>query len=460
MKRFFIVLLVAMCFSSLRGNAQELKIFSPDSVQFLQELADVFRKVSDNDAKEAKQILAAFSFDWNAGLLDADQRMAVNLTCNKLLDRKLKTVPYFTDYLATITLLVRRNLEKKNIVAFNKGVDFYLNEKGTILLTNYMKRSRDLLGNYALYANHTNFWKCREAVFTFGFDSIPEVVFSSASLVCQLSKDSINIYKTRGHYFPAIDTWRGKGGIVYWDQAALAHEDAYAELSEYTILLSKTYYSADSVTFHYKKFFKQPLPGKLNNKVMVDVSFERASFPQFTSYIPNLVIENVFKGIDYEGGFSIEGSRVIGSGKDNTLATISIKQKGRLQMVLRSKDFVIRPDRIVSQRATVAMYFEGDSIYHPGLQIKYTDENREIVLMRGDEGLSQSPYFDSWHKVNIYTEAIYWKLDSDVMSMEMIRGFNKTSEATFESMDYYSEYRVGNSLYMNWLSLCASLMTR
>lgn len=442
MRRSLIMLLMAICFSSLRGNAQEFKAFSPDSVKFLQELAEVFQKVGGNDVKEAKEILATFAFDWNAGLLTKEQRMAVNQNCNKLWDRKLTVIPFYTDYLANVTLFVRRNLDKKNFYAFNKGVDFYLHVKGTIMLANYMKRSRDLLENYALFSAHNNSWKCRDAIFTFGFDTIPEVVFSSVSLVCQLNKDSINIYKTKGHFFPAIDSWRGNGGIVYWDQAGLPHEDAYAELSGYSILLSKTYYKADSVTFHYKKFFSRPLPGKLSERIMVDVHEEKAPYPQFTSYIPNLIIENVFKGIDYEGGFTIEGAKVIGSGINNTVAKISIKRKGRLQMVLRSKDFIIRPDRIVSQRAAVAFYFEGDSIYHPGLQIKYSDVNREIELIRGEDGLSQSPYFDSWHKINIYTEAIYWAIDSDVMSMEMILGLNKTSNATFESMDYYSENRI------------------
>jgi hypothetical protein len=442
MKRSLTVLLLAMCFSSLRGNAQELKTFSPDSTQFLRELAEIFQKVGDNEAKEAKEILATFSSGWNTGLLTNDERLAVKQTCTKLLERKLRAVPFYTDYLAVVTLLVRRNLDKKNFYAFNKGVDFYLQAKGTTLLSNYLNRSRGLLEDHALFYVRSNSWKCREAIYTFGFDTIPEVVFSSANLVCQLNKDSINIYHTSGHFYPALDRWRGKGGIVYWDQAGLSHEDAYAELSQYSILLNKTNYTADSVAFHFKKFFKRPLPGVFSEKIMVDVPVEKASYPQFTSYLPHLIIENVFKGIDYEGGFSIEGARVIGSGINHGVAAISIKRKGRLQMILRSADFIIRPDRIVSQRASVALYFEGDSIYHPGLQIKYTDVNRELVLMRGDEGLSQSPYFDSYHKVNIYTEAIYWALDSDVMSMEMIRGLNKTSEAVFESMDYYSEYRL------------------
>ena len=442
MKRSLLLLLVAICFSSLRSNAQELTTFSPDSTKFLEELIGVFQKTGDNEAKDAREILARFTDDWNKGLLSQDQRLEVRQTCTKLLERKLKVVPYFTNYLSTTSMMVRRNLDKKNLKAFNKGVGFYLQAKGTNLLSNYLRRSCELLESASLYAISSNSWKCREATYSFSFDTIPTVIFSSVNLVCRLSRDSINIYQTKGRFYPAIDRWRGNGGAVYWDQAGLSHEDAYAELAQYTLLLNKTNYTADSVNFHYRKFFRRPLQGKFSDKIMVDVPVERASYPQFASYLPNLIIENMFKGIDYEGGFSIEGSRVIGTGIKNTVATISVKRDGRPQMVLRSKDFIIRPDRIVSQHASVALYFEADSIYHPGLQIKYSDPNREVALMRGEEGLSQSPYFDSYHKVNIYTEAIYWAIDSDVMSMEMIRGLNKTSEAVFESMDYYSEYRL------------------
>jgi hypothetical protein len=441
MKRVLLIFFL-ICISFLSGvNAQEIKVFSSDSVEFLQELNTLFQKVGDNDAKDAKEILAAFSFDWNSGLLKEDQRQLVNKTCNKLLERKLKMVPYFTNYLSNVALLIRRNFDQKNFEAFHKGVEFYLGVKKTIPLSGYLEGSRELLESYTLFSSYTSTWKVRQAQFSFSFDTIPVVVFSSGNLVCLLKKDSANIFQTRGRFYPAIDRWKGNGGIVYWDRAALSRDDAYAELSDYDILLRNTTYSADSVSFHYRKYFNRPLPGKLSEKVMSDVVPEKAIYPQFTSYLPNLVIENLFKGIDYEGGFTIEGARVIGSGNKSTNARIFIKRSGKLQMVLRGQDFIIRPDRFTSQRASVAIFFEGDSVYHPGLQVKFSEENREITLIRGEEGLSQSPYFDSYHKVNILAEAIYWHLDEHTMTIDKIRGLSNKSEATFESADYYSRDR-------------------
>jgi hypothetical protein len=201
MKRTLLLLVAAICFSSLHSNAQESKTFSPDSVKFLQELEEVFQKVGGNEARNAKEILSAFSSDWKAGLFTRDQRLSVNQTCSRFLARQLKVDPFYTDYLSTVTMFVRRNLDKKNLSAFDKGVNFYLEEKGTTLLYNYLERCHDLMGSSALFTAHNTAWKCRGANYTFSFDTIPVVIFTSANLVCQLNKDSISIYKTKGRVF-------------------------------------------------------------------------------------------------------------------------------------------------------------------------------------------------------------------------------------------------------------------
>ncbi|MFZ4705165.1 MAG: hypothetical protein ACOYMF_04055 [Bacteroidales bacterium] len=441
MRKVLFVFFITSIFIIPRGKAQEIKAFSSDSIEFLRELNVLFQKVGDNDMKEAKEALAAFSFDWNSGLLNNNQRQLVNQTCTKFLQHKLKTVPYFTNYLSNVVLLIRRNFSQKNFESFHKGVEFYLKIKKTLPLSGYLQCSRELLENYTLFSSYTSSWKVRQAQFTFSFDTIPVVVFSTLNLVCLLKKDSANIYQTQGRFYPAIARWKGNGGIVYWERAGLPREEAYAQLANYDILLRNTAYSADSVSFYFRKYFNRPLPGKLNEKVMSDVIPEKAIFPQFTSYLPNLIIENLYRGIDYEGGFTIEGTRVIGSGNKNTDAKIFIKRNGKLQLILRGQDFIIRPDRFTSQRASVSLYFEGDSIYHPGLQIKYNDAKRDLTLIRGDEGLSQCPYYDSYHKINILAEAIYWQLDSETMTIDKIRGLSNKSEAIFESVDYYSRGR-------------------
>ena len=65
---------------------------------------------------------------------------------------------------------------------------------------------------------------------------------------------------------------------------------------------------------------------------------------------------------------------------------------------LRSKEFVIHKDRIGSEVASFSIYYGDDSIYHPGLRMKFINLSKELSLLRYEEGLAQSPYFDTYHK--------------------------------------------------------------
>jgi hypothetical protein len=51
-----------------------------------------------------------------------------------------------------------------------------------------------------------------------------------------------------------------------------------------------------------------------------------------------------------------------------------ITKKNENFIEARSKSFVIRPEKVVSERAEVVFHYEGDSIYHPGLRVNYNVE--------------------------------------------------------------------------------------
>jgi hypothetical protein len=50
-------------------------------------------------------------------------------------------------------------------------------------------------------------------------------------------------------------------------------------------------------------FVKKPLLGRLEEKMMADVTPERAVYPKFFMYPGSSVILNIFRSIEYEGGF-------------------------------------------------------------------------------------------------------------------------------------------------------------
>jgi len=78
-------------------------------------------------------------------------------------------------------------------------------------------------------------------------------------------------------------------------------------------------------------------------------------------------------------------------------------------MVARSKIFIIEPDRVNASKAAITIFHQDDSIYHSGVRLRYMHEKREVSLLRTEKGLMESPYFNTFHRIEIDSEAIYWR---------------------------------------------------
>lgn len=250
-------------------------------------------------------------------------------------------------------------------------------------------------------------------------------------LVCYAKGDSMKIESTSGFLYPTEDKWIGKGGKVTWERAGFERSAVYADLEEYTLDVSKSEYSISGIVFHNSEYLSEPHKGILTDKVQPDVDAEKASYPRFDSDLKDIRIPELFKNVDYMGGFSQHGSKFIGSGNAERNATLIFKRYDEKEKVVKdflfagAKTYIIRKDQITSPKAEIRMYWEEDSIYHPGLELKFNVEDNELALIRSQQGLSQTPYFDSYHKVDMYVEGIYWKLDEPKINMKMITGVLK-----------------------------------
>src|SRR6185369_16654640 len=148
--------------------------------------------------------------------------------------------------------------------------------------------------------------------------------------------------------YPTKETFYGSGGKVNWQRAGWDAKQIYATLRDYSFDVSKSEFIADTVTFYNPHFFKQPLVGRYFDKILADVKPEEATYPRFQSYDVSLEIKKIFNDINYRGGFSLQGSRMVGSGSKEQPATISFHPKDKLVMVCSSQGFIIRTDRITS----------------------------------------------------------------------------------------------------------------
>lgn len=441
--RIVFAIFVCLLISGSRLSAQEQSVaFSADTSKFIEELNTQFRKVGDADAADAKLLLSAFTYQWTSNLLADAQKKQAHAVCMALSERKLEVSPFYMLYFKVLTTLVKQSAKPGTFDLFHKSVNYCLqSETPSRTLLKYLTQTDLLVNSNAFMKTNTEAWYIRNGNYRFAFDSVPYFGFSSGSLACIVRNDSACIYDTKGSFYPLTQTWKGVGGKVYWDRTGLSREVVYAKLADYRIDTRSLSYMADSVMFFHGGYFKSLLQGRFEDKAMVDVTPQNATFPRFSMYRNTQVYINLFKNIEFFGGFSMQGSRILGTPAADGFSHIEIQHNKKPFISLKSTEFAILPDKFVAAKASVRIYIENDSIFHPAIRVQYNHANEELMMSRSEEGLGQSPFFNSYHRLDMYNEAIYWKLNEDEMSFEAIKGMRTKSEALFESSDYFSAAR-------------------
>ncbi len=415
----------------------KIQTFSEDDTQFLEEMLQLLESA---DKKPAREFMDEFSLPWTEGKINAEQKKFIRATGNIMLKKRSKPFPDFKNFLGSVLNFVNGTQPRESYIAWQKSVEKLLTGKTMTGFYNFVAMSEGLFKNNSFYKSTTTEWRATSSEYKFEFDSVPKVIFPKTDISCYSKGDSASIYRTSGIYYPTDQLWVGNGGRVDWRRAGVDENLSYAELKRYKIKCKTSSYTVDSVLYYNKNYFSQPLLGKLTDKVLADATDNRAYYPEFDSYDKRLEIPNIYTDVNYDGGFLVKGSKIIGSGDAKNPALLKFYRNKKLFISASSKSFIIRTDRISSDKAAVSIYYETDSIFHPGLVLKFIYKDKELSLVRDNQGLARSPFFDSYHQLDMYFEALYWKVDEPSITMEMIKG-SAESNASFESSNYFREIR-------------------
>ncbi len=438
----YLLFSIVLALFGVELNAQTFKKFTEDPAIFITEQKSFFEDIDNpNLKKTAKEFIELFTTEWNSGKISDEKKKLIIATANKMLKKKMKPIPHFKNYFSAIINFNNTNQTQISYKAWEESLDKLINRPTSTQFVDFLEISNFLFTENILYQSSTTTWKSNNNNYYFEFDSIPRIIFPSLNLSCYANNDSSVIYNTKGVYYPTLGKWNGQEGKILWERAGFSEDSVYANLNTYDINVKYSKYSIDSVTFYNKIYFSEPLLGKLDEKILAHQDEDKATYPRFDSYDKRLYIKNIFPQIDYEGGFSMNGSKFLGSGNEDLDANLIFYREGKEFVRTGAKNYIIRKDRISSADASVKIIWEEDSIFHPGLQMKYLYEENELSLLRGKEGISKTPFFDTYHKLDIYVEALYWKLSDPMIHLKMIKGVGNSSEAMFESSNYYSEGR-------------------
>jgi hypothetical protein len=427
---FFILFLIAAS-----SYSQALKNFTGEPKKFLEEMQSF---LEETNKKESEEILSKFTDVWTSPKFQPAWQEAVMRTSNSMLRKRMKAFPDFKNYLSALVNFVNGGGTDQRFQSWQQSLDklVLLPTKNFAL---YMTASNLLFATNTLYESASTRWFTDANNYSFEYDSLPRVVFPQMNLLCSSRNDTSEIFGTKGVYYPTLKYFYGEGGTVNWQRAGFDPGTVNAKFSHYKIDITGSDYSADSVSFTHKTYFQSALLGSYMDKLIVNTG-DNVSYPRFTSYTTSLDIKNIVPDIDYRGGFSVVGNRIVGSGNKESDAHLFFYRNKKPLIIADSRAFIVRPDRIISDDAAITIFYEKDSVYHPDLVLKYIVKDRELTVTRGDEGKNQSPFTDSWHKVDMTFDALYWKIDEPLMDIKMITGVGE-NKALFESENYFRKKR-------------------
>jgi hypothetical protein len=104
---------------------------------------------------------------------------------------------------------------------------------------------------------------------------------------------------------------------------------------------------------------------------------------------------------------------------------------------INAEQFAFHPELIVARDASVVIYLDSDSIYHPCVEFNYNPTTLELWITRTHKGLGRAPFFDSYHKLEIQVDAIFWRMNSPTLEFRQPLFQSSEKSAFFHSQDFF-----------------------
>ncbi len=445
MRSHLLIVFILLIGASTSSFGQRLTEFSPTQAEYLKEL-ETF--MTSSKRKVMEEVFKAYKKQIEGGAFTEEEFQVIHQTSNAMLGQKMTANPYFRSYLETLTIVKKGENGAESFSNWHRILNGILdNIKNRKLkpFKDYLNFSNTFFQNNSLqYSKSGVNWIGKADKFVFEYENNePIIKYDKVDLVGFRKKDSIKILETKGVYYPNQKLWKGEGGKVEWDRFGLG-DTIHVILADYEVETKKSIYEVKSATLIYPELFPDGgIEGTFTDKIVASGNSKGRSFPRFESKDSILQINNIGGGIQYVGGFRLNGTTVYGYGSKDQNAKIAVyNQEKKLQFRGASELFVIRKDeRIAGERVETTLYFAQDSFYHPSVNLKFEIPQKELNLFRGKRGSDRNPFFNSMHQVNVDVDNIDWYLDKDsIVYGQTGVGFAKKDKiVAFESLKYFEE---------------------
>jgi len=239
---------------------QRLKKFTPDRETYPSQVRE-FLKDSDADKdEELEPLLLDFTTVWTSGGISDKEAEEVYKISNNFLKKRINEYEQWNWFLRSL-IHIESNEEEKLLLPWLEDLEKLSGDNIARATSDYLRTSYQMFYHYTMYDDGRIVWRLASGDYNFGFDGEPVFTFDGADIWGKYKGDSTRIEGTAGSFYPRRYTIEGNGGYVYFVRAGLSEDSAFAELSNYTINVTKTDFEADSVKLTTLLFLKEPTLG-------------------------------------------------------------------------------------------------------------------------------------------------------------------------------------------------------
>lgn len=434
-KLIHVFVLAMLMMAVLPMSAQRFRAFSNDPSLTKEEMLTFASTVPKDRQKEAEALAQKFNQFWDSPQMTEEYQEAFIEMSNLMLRKNLRFFPHFESFIGAFDAFVNSELSEYDR-AWMKIVQYHVNHD----LSDFHK----LMQNYTLIFSDNILNKtpnCRWTAYgtatSMGMDTEPYFEFENVDLVGAGSRDSVEIIGTSGRYFPASTKWKGNAGTIYWYRAGLDNS-VKATFTHYTLDSRQPKVKIDSALLYHPKYFSAPVLGVVEDKAGLELDEDKVTFPRFKSYDEELEVRNIYPNVDYVGGFEMRGASIQGYASAENLARIFIRKGEKRVVGVSCIHYLFKEETVRANDARISVYLEEDSIYHPAANFYYNGTSEQLILSRPKYGIGRSPFFDSYHRMDITVESLTWDLSTDKIEFKPLPGSTNESSATFESQNFFN----------------------
>ena len=264
------------------------------------------------------------------------------------------------------------------------------------------------------------------------------LVVKDADLFMVTAGDSVALRKVSGTAVPGTNRFVATGGQFAW---SIKTNPVTADLGGFDFDLTKPEFTAQPVTLTYPALLEAPVKGALSyHSVRRKPGTTDTGYPRFISLTNDARLKNLGGSIAYLGGVSLAGGRMLSAALDGSLATLLVSEGGQRKFRAASRAYLLSDSVITAGRAAITIYQGKDSLTHPGVQVRYRRDKQQLRLSREDGLYKNTPFNDSYHKLEIRSEQLTWDLRQPTIDFTVLTAKNQQT-ADFESQEFYTDSR-------------------